>query len=75
MSESQHLNFNRTIFVDGVEACQCVKDDAPLFEEAYSRLFKGAEIKTLTVLQMAKRKRAAKEVEEEGDAELPTISL
>jgi uncharacterized protein (UPF0305 family) len=71
--ETHHLNFNRTIFVDGSEACQCVKEDAIFFEAAYRKLFgEKAAIQVLTTLQNVKRKQAQAEeleVDEEEASE------
>ncbi len=66
MSEAQHINFNRTILVDGSPACLCTKEDAEFFEAAYKKLFPTAAIQTLTTLQNVKRKQAqAEELEED----------
>lgn len=69
LSEPQHINFNRTLFVDGSLACLCTKDDAPFFEAAYKKLFPTAAVQTLTTLQNVKRKQAQAEELEVDEAE------
>jgi hypothetical protein len=69
MSEPQHINFNRTIYVDGSMACLCTKDDAPFFEAAYKKLFPTAAIQILTTLQNVKRKQAQAEELEVDEVE------
>ena len=69
MSEPQHINFNRTILVDGSKACECTKEDAPMFEAAYTKLFPTAAIQTLTTLQNVKRRQAQAEELEVDEVE------
>ncbi len=56
-----HLVFNRTLTLNGVVACECVKDDSPFFETAYKALFPQAKIEVFTAFQLAKRRRQEKE--------------
>lgn len=65
MSEPHHINFTYKVFVDGKEACDCTRDDFPLFEAAYHALFPQATIEAFTALQVAKRKKKAAEAAEE----------
>lgn len=66
--ETPHINLSLSIFVDGKLAAEVTKEDAPLFQEAYHKLFPEAKIETFTVLQVARRKKAkkAEEAEQEG---------
>jgi hypothetical protein len=63
--ETPHLNLSISIYVDGALAAEVTKEDAPLFQEAYRRLFPTATIESFTVLQLAKkRKKAEREAQE-----------
>jgi len=69
MTLETHLTFNRTITLNGVLACECTKDDALLFQEAYLALFPQAKIEVWTAFQLAKKRRQEKEEVEQVEVE------